>query len=1152
MPTAVLAVLASLASLSILASPASPPAQQGRRVPDPELLPGGSLHEDFKAGFDSGTAALRSQDPEETRRHLAVAAERLEPVLRATVDVQLAEIAAGLGARAFDVGELAAAERLWRGVSDARGRLLGPEHVETLKARSNVAAAVHALGDRAASLAILEDITRIAGRTLSPEDPLVLGTRLNLAITRKLSGDLNGARSLLEEIVLDFERALPEDHEHLLSARQVLAEVLHAQGELTRALELQEALLQAWLRLHPADHANVLTSRRNLAETLESLGDLAAAHEQGLLALAGFERTLPPDHPQVLGARQRLGVTKRFMGDLEGSRALLEAVVSAYERQGRADHPALPGARGNLASTLLEMGDLARARALKEAVLEELERTLSPDDYQLLLSRQALAGVLHLSGERARALELLESVVADGQRILSEEHPHLLSARMNLATALGADGQLERAREIQESVLEITHRTRPLDRSTSLAVRQNLASTLESLGDLEAARAIEEAVLSECETLFALDHPDVVIARNNLATTIATMFARRNLAGSDGADSAADRARIVELTRANVRARIANARLTAWSASAREAEERDATSRAVLGVALGFALPGRAWGQFPELASDAFLISESTRAAALVVSAVGRAAADSAEYEALRAELVRSSRELASLGRSGGSAERYHAARTHREDVERRLGATARALGRDVVSGFDLTLPELTAQLGADGAAVAVRAVRVHDVAFVEPTDSDAFARPRWDGEDRLVAFVLVGGEQGLERGPQLVELGDADEIEQHVRAWRDAVRVDPPRGLAPRVDAPDPAREAGVRLRRAIWDPLLEHVGAARRIVFVPDDVLHLVPLDALPLDDAEQSLGDRWRVETRLALWELGRAPRATHAVGALVSLGGAAFNSEPAELEDEDQLVLADERATSGAGAPLLRGGAWERGFSPLANTGPEARDVAELHLEVFGEKAPALVLERRRASRAALEAAAPRARWLHIATHGWFAPESVSSWEDAQRGDRGAGPAARSSGETVRGMSPMLLCGLALTGANLPADEAGNVPGLVTAEELSSLDLSSCRMAVLSACETNVGERRAGQGVASLQKALHMAGAHTVVTSLWKVPDEATRVLMLDFYRRLWVERKPAAQALWEAKRALRDARDEQGAPRYALRDWAAWVLSGDPG
>jgi CHAT domain-containing protein len=144
-----------------------------------------------------------------------------------------------------------------------------------------------------------------------------------------------------------------------------------------------------------------------------------------------------------------------------------------------------------------------------------------------------------------------------------------------------------------------------------------------------------------------------------------------------------------------------------------------------------------------------------------------------------------------------------------------------------------------------------------------------------------------------------------------------------------------------------------------------------------------------------------------------------------------------------------------------------------------------------------------------------------------------------------------MSPMLLCGLALAGASLPQGSMGRIPGLVTAEELSTLELTHCDLVVLSACDTNVGERRAGQGVASLQKALQMAGARSVITSLWKVPDEVTKDLMLDFYRRLWVEKKPKWQALWEAKTKIRNAKDESGKPKYTTRDWAAWVLTGDP-
>ncbi len=112
------------------------------------------------------------------------------------------------------------------------------------------------------------------------------------------------------------------------------------------------------------------------------------------------------------------------------------------------------------------------------------------------------------------------------------------------------------------------------------------------------------------------------------------------------------------------------------------------------------------------------------------------------------------------------------------------------------------------------------------------------------------------------------------------------------------------------------------------------------------------------------------------------------------------------------------------------------------------------------------------------------------------------------------------------------------------GILTAEELSGLDLSVCDLAVLSACETNVGIRRAGQGIQSPQTALHAAGARTAITSLWKVDDAATRKLMERFYTNLWVEEMGKADALWKAKCDLR-------AEGHPVRDWAAWVLSGDP-
>jgi CHAT domain-containing protein len=224
-----------------------------------------------------------------------------------------------------------------------------------------------------------------------------------------------------------------------------------------------------------------------------------------------------------------------------------------------------------------------------------------------------------------------------------------------------------------------------------------------------------------------------------------------------------------------------------------------------------------------------------------------------------------------------------------------------------------------------------------------------------------------------------------------------------------------------------------------------------------------------------------------------------------------------------------------------FDTLPETLAETESIAEQFEQAF--EAEPVVLMGDAATKAALWEHAPRARFLHLATHGWFAPEVFRSQLDelADSGRRGLYERAE---ETLRGFAPETLCGLALAGANRGRDAIGRVPGILTAEELSSLDLRGCELAVLSACETNVGIRRAGQGIQSLQGALHGAGVRTAVTSLWRVDDAATRRLMELFYTGLWSEGLGKAEALWRAKCALR-------AEDRPVRDWAAWVLTGDP-
>jgi CHAT domain-containing protein len=158
--------------------------------------------------------------------------------------------------------------------------------------------------------------------------------------------------------------------------------------------------------------------------------------------------------------------------------------------------------------------------------------------------------------------------------------------------------------------------------------------------------------------------------------------------------------------------------------------------------------------------------------------------------------------------------------------------------------------------------------------------------------------------------------------------------------------------------------------------------------------------------------------------------------------------------------------------------------------------------------------------PQARWAHLATHGFFAgPELRSAlrldekdYEKGWRGER-IGLGAR---------SPLTLSGLVLTGANRCGKGAPADGGVLTAEGIAGLNLDGLELAVLSACDTGLGEVADGEGVFGLQRAFHLAGCRDVVASLWKVDDEATAALMSLFYHYLWAEKRPLLEALRRAQ------------------------------
>jgi len=172
-----------------------------------------------------------------------------------------------------------------------------------------------------------------------------------------------------------------------------------------------------------------------------------------------------------------------------------------------------------------------------------------------------------------------------------------------------------------------------------------------------------------------------------------------------------------------------------------------------------------------------------------------------------------------------------------------------------------------------------------------------------------------------------------------------------------------------------------------------------------------------------------------------------------------------------------------------------------------------------------------------RILHLATHGFFLPDTKQEGSEAKANPRGMSVAPVAGGnptgalgsgwsQTKVSKNPMYRSGLALAGAQqtFAAWARGEVPptdndGVVTAEEVGGLNLKGTWLVVLSACETGVGEARAGEGVLGLRRGFIQAGTQNLLMTLWPVADKETVRLMLDFYS--------AAQSSSNAPQALAD-------------------------
>jgi len=381
---------------------------------------------------------------------------------------------------------------------------------------------------------------------------------------------------------------------------------------------------------------------------------------------------------------------------------------------------------------------------------------------------------------------------------------------------------------------------------------------------------------------------------------------------------------------------------------------------------------------------------------------------------------------------------------------------------------------------------------------------------------------------------PAFVALGGAAALDDLVQAWRnEASGRSLVAGRSP-AGAERAYLSAAGRLREAVWDPLAPLIAGATRIFIVPDGLLNVVSFVALP-DRQGRYLAEHTAVihylstERDLVLPETKVvAPRM------LLAVGGPAF----------DAIGTAPARTSA-----ALRSGCAQLGRLRFDDLPGSLREVTEISKLWPAAAADAVtVLSGDAATETAVKQSLVGRRVVHLATHGFFLGSDCTT---PMAGTRAVGGLVAASSKTVAlpAENPLLRAGLALAGANRRGPAAlDEDEGILTAEEIAGLNLQGTDWAVLSACDTGLGEIRAGEGVFGLRRAFQIAGARTVIMSLWSVEDRSTAVWMRQLYEGRLQKNLNTADAVHAANLAVlreRRANAESTHPFY----WAGFVAAG---
>ncbi len=869
-----------------------------------------------------------------------------------------------------------------------------------------------------------------------------------------------------------------------------LGVVYRLRGEPERAAPLYQKSLTIREQTLGAEHPEVSRILQNIGNLSLDAGDYVEAQKYYEKVLTIREKTLEPTNSAIPSTLNGLAVIYSELGDNGKAEQMYLQALDISEKNLPPEHPSIAVYLDNLASVYRDMGNFDKAEPMYKRALAIREKSLGAEDLMVSASLNNIGNFYqdkkqYAEAEKAylRALEIRE------KKFQGKPHQWIVQSLYNLGDLYRVEFDLVKAEDYMRRAFEVAEKIPSQNQLPMAYALAGLAAVYVEKGEYDKAEPLLRRVLKIYDETLGAEHP----SKAKILTGLATLYLSKNDLPS--AIAAQDEAnRIVESKLALNLALGSEQKKLDYLATLAQQFNRTLTINFYAGnkkeaneLALNGVLQRK--GRVLDAMADTLSVLRQR------FNAEDRVLLDNLnETNAKLAVLVLSETPNAPPAEIQKQA---NALEAKRDTLETEISRRA--------AGFYEKSKSVTLE--------AVKQLIPENAALVEFVVYQPYLKEEKDksselGDARYAAYVV-----NRTGDAQMKDLGKAADINAAIEAFRRALH--------------DPARTDAAELGRAadekIWKPLGEMLGDKKQILVSPDGELNLIPFEAL-VDEKNQYLVENYSFTYLTSGRDLLRMQTARTSKDKPLLIANPLFGAPISEATAQVKTNARNKNQRSVTAARDLS----ETYFAPLGGTVQEARSIQTLFPD-------ATLLSQAQATETALKKAnAPRI--LHIATHGFFLADENSNGG----GDRTM--AVRRAETDAQIENPLLRSGLALAGANTRSDKGND--GILTALEAAGLNLWGTKLVVLSACDTGLGEVKNGEGVYGLRRAFTLAGAETLVMSLWSVSDQATRELMTDYYKNL-KQGIGRGAALRQVQLEMLKRKDRQH-PFF----WAAFIQSGE--